>query len=75
MSLESKGTPQAAYIAHGSSALEKGCLIITAIGDEYCSPPGSPANLPTTMSVVSLAQTLTHQISRIVVRSRLQYLG
>ena len=58
MSLGSPVPVQTAYTAAGSSALEKGCLIIAAAGNDH-KPTGSPANSPTIMSVASLDPTLT----------------
>lgn len=57
MSLGSQAPVQDAYTAAGSSALEKGCLIIAAAGNAS-SLTGAPANSPTIMSVASLDQTL-----------------
>lgn len=59
MSLGSQAPIQTAYTKAGSSALAKGCLIIAAAGNDWCSPTGAPANSPTIMSVASLDQTLT----------------
>ena len=58
MSLGSQAPVQTAYTAAGSSALEKGCLIIAAAGNSN-SCTGAPANSPTIMSVASLDKTLT----------------
>jgi len=58
MSLGSSAPVQTAYTKAGSIALDKGCLIIAAAGNDG-SCTGSPANSPTIMSVASLDQTLT----------------
>ena len=58
MSLGSAAPVQAAYTAAGASALNKGCLIVAAAGNDG-SATGSPANSPTIMSVASLDSTLT----------------
>lgn len=57
MSLGSQAPVQTAYTAAGSSALDKGCLIIAAAGNA-ASDTGAPANSPTIMSVSSLDETL-----------------
>ncbi|WP_440945561.1 S8 family serine peptidase [Methanosarcina sp. T3] len=59
MSLGSSAPVQTAYTKAGSEALKKGCLIIAAAGNNWCSPTGAPANSPTIMSVASLDPTLT----------------
>lgn len=59
MSLGGPGGPHAAYTAAGQAALNSGCLIIAAAGNN--GPLGStiaPANSPTVMSVASLDRTL-----------------
>jgi Subtilisin-like serine proteases len=58
MSLEGPGGPYAPYTTAGQSALNNGCLMIAAAGNE-ASPTGSPANSPTIMSVASLDQNLS----------------
>jgi subtilisin len=58
MSLSGPGGPYAFYNAAGQAALNNGCLIIAAAGNE-ASPTGAPANSPTIMSVASLDQNLT----------------
>ena len=57
MSLEGGGGPVPAYTAAGNAALNAGCLIIAAAGNE-ASPTGQPANSPSIMSVASLDQNL-----------------
>jgi subtilisin len=59
MSLGSQTPVQAAYTAAGRSALNNGCLIVAAAGNNSCSPTGAPANSPTIMSVASLDLNLT----------------
>jgi subtilisin len=58
MSLGSRSLVQPSYTAAGQAALNNGCLIIAAAGNE-ASPTGSPANSPTIMSVASLDANLT----------------
>lgn len=53
MSLGSQSPVQPSYTAAGQAALNNGCLIIAAAGNE-ASNTGSPANSPTIMSVASL---------------------
>jgi subtilisin len=57
MSLGSSSPVHPAYTAAGQAALNKGCLIIAAAGNEAGST-GSPANSPTIMSVASLDPNL-----------------
>lgn len=57
MSLGALTPIQAAYTAAGQAALNNGCLIIAAAGNE-ASPTGAPANSPTIMSVAALDQSL-----------------
>ncbi len=57
MSLGSPAGVQPAYTAAGTSALNKGLLIVAAAGNE-ASPTGSPANSPSIMSVASLDSNL-----------------
>lgn len=57
MSLGSPAPVQAAYTAAGQAALNKGCLIVAAAGNN-ASNTGAPANSPTIMSVASLDPTL-----------------
>jgi subtilisin family serine protease len=58
MSLSGRGPVQAAYTAAGQAALNKGCLIVAAAGNES-STTGAPANSPTILSVASLEPNLT----------------
>ncbi|HVT17742.1 MAG TPA: S8 family serine peptidase [Thermoanaerobaculia bacterium] len=59
MSLESPHSPvQTAFTNAGQAALNKGCLMIAAAGNE-ASPTGAPANSPTIMSVASLDPNLS----------------
>jgi subtilisin len=58
MSLEGPGGPYPPYTTAGQSALNNGCLMIAASGNE-ASPTGAPANSPTIMSVASLDQNLS----------------
>jgi len=58
MSLGGRGGVQAAYTAAGQAALNNGCLIIAAAGNDNGSPTGFPANSPTIMSVASLDASL-----------------
>jgi subtilisin len=57
MSLGAPGPVQAAYTAAGTAALNNGCLIIAAAGNE-ARQTGAPANSPTIMSVASLDPNL-----------------
>ena len=57
MSLGAPGPVQAAYTAAGAAALNRGCLIVAAAGNDGAAT-GSPANSPTIMSVASLDNTL-----------------
>ena len=57
MSLGSQSSPQAAYTAAGTAALNNGCLIIAAAGNA-ASNTGSPANSRTIMAVASLDRNL-----------------
>jgi subtilisin len=59
MSLGGRSPVQAAYTAAGNAALNNGCLIIAAAGNESGAPTGAPANSPSIMSVASLDRTLT----------------
>lgn len=55
MSLGSSSPVHPAYTAAGQSALNNGCLIVAAAGnDGFAVPTGSPANSPTIMAVASL---------------------
>lgn len=58
MSLGSRAPVQAAYTAAGRAALNNGCLIIAAAGNDSGAPTGSPANSPTIMAVASLDRNL-----------------
>lgn len=58
MSLGSQSSVQTAYTKAGYAALDKGCLIIAAAGNES-DKTGAPANSPTIMSVASLDQDLS----------------
>lgn len=58
MSLGGPGGPQPAYTAAGQSALNNGCLIIAAAGNNGPGPTMAPANSPTIMAVASLDKTL-----------------
>ncbi|MFG6666399.1 S8 family serine peptidase [Halomonas sp. HNIBRBA4712] len=58
MSLGSQSPVQMAYTKAGAAALEKGCLMIAASGNEN-APTGAPANSPTIFSVGSLDPSLT----------------
>jgi subtilisin len=57
MSLGSPSPVHPAYTAAGQAALNNGCLIVAAAGNEH-KPTGSPANSPTIMAVASLDSTL-----------------
>ncbi len=57
MSLGSASPVHPAYTAAGQAALNNGCLIVAAAGND-AGPTGSPANSPTIMSVASLDPTL-----------------
>ncbi len=59
MSLGGLGGPHPAYTAAGQSALNNGCLIIAAAGNNGPGPTIAPANSPTIMAVASLDKTLT----------------
>jgi len=58
MSLGGAGGPHPAYTAAGQAALNNGCLIIAAAGNNNGAPTIAPANSPTIMSVASLDRTL-----------------
>ncbi len=58
MSLGSQSSVQPSYTAAGQAALNNGCLIIAAAGNDNGAPTGSPANSPTIMSVASLDLSL-----------------
>jgi len=58
MSLGSQSGPQPSYTNAGQAALNAGCLIIAAAGNN-ASSTGAPANSPTIMSVASLDSNLT----------------
>jgi subtilisin family serine protease len=58
MSLGAQTPVQAAYTAAGQAALNNGCLIIAAAGNNAMQT-GAPANSPTIMSVAALNQNLT----------------
>jgi len=57
MSLGAQTPVQAAYTAAGQAALNNGCLIIAAAGNNNAAT-GAPANSPTIMSVAALDQNL-----------------
>jgi subtilisin family serine protease len=57
MSLEAPIPVQPAYTAAGQAALNNGCLIIAAAGNDG-GPTGAPANSPTIMSVAALDSNL-----------------
>ena len=58
VSLGAPGGVQPAYTAAGQSALNNGCLIIAAAGNNGPGPTINPANSPTIMAVASLDRTL-----------------
>lgn len=58
MSLGSQSPVQAAYTAAGQAALNRGCLIVAAAGNNSGQPTGAPANSPTIFAVASLDRTL-----------------
>src|SRR5262249_23469312 len=58
MSLAGKGPVQPSYTAAGQAALNAGCLMIAAAGNEHAAT-GYPANSPTIMSVPALTPNLT----------------
>lgn len=58
MSLGSQSPVQAAYTAAGQQALNKGCLIVAAAGNDFGQPTGAPANSPTIFAVASLDANL-----------------
>lgn len=58
MSLGGPGGPVPSYTAAGQAALNNGCLMIAASGNDARST-GAPANSPTIMSVASLDQALS----------------
>lgn len=58
MSLGGPGGPSPAYTAAGLSALNNGCLIIAAAGNNGPGPTIQPANSPTIMAVASLDSNL-----------------
>ena len=63
MSLGSPSPVHPAYTAAGQSALNNGCLIVAAAGnDGFAVPSGSPANSPTIMAVASLDPNLAPSI-------------
>jgi subtilisin len=57
MSLGSQSPVQTAYTAAGRAALDRGCLIIAAAGNEG-KDTGAPASSPTIMSVAALDMNL-----------------
>lgn len=57
MSLGSQSPIQTAYTVAGQRALDRGCLIIAAAGNESAGT-GAPANSPTILSVASLDMNL-----------------
>lgn len=63
MSLGGRGGPFTYYTQAGQAALNAGCLIIAAAGNEsrrpaVIAPTGAPANSPTIVSVAALTQNL-----------------
>ena len=58
MSLGSPSPVQPSYTAAGQAALNNGCLIVAAAGNNNGSPTGAPANSPTIMAVASLDKNL-----------------
>jgi subtilisin len=63
MSLGGRGGPFTYYTQAGQAALNAGCLIIAAAGNDsrrpaVIAPTGAPANSPTIVSVAALAQNL-----------------
>jgi subtilisin len=58
MSLGAQIGVQPSYTAAGQAALNNGCLIIAAAGNNSGSPTGAPANSPTIMAVSSLDPNL-----------------
>lgn len=58
MSLGGQSPAQPAYTAAGQAALNNGCLIIAAAGNDYGAFTGAPANSPTIMAVASLDSNL-----------------
>ena len=59
LSLGGPGGPHPAYTAAGQSALNNGCLIIAAAGNNGPGPTIAPANSPTVVAVASLDKTIT----------------
>jgi len=57
LSLGRKSQVLTAYTKAGTEALDRGCLIIAAAGNDSC-PTGAPANSPTIMSVASVDSNL-----------------
>jgi len=57
MSLGGRSGVQAAYTAAGNAALNNGCLIIAAAGND-AGPTNAPANSPSILAVASLDNTL-----------------
>ena len=57
MSLGSQAPVQAAYTAAGQAALNSGCLVVAAAGNETMNT-GAPANSPTIFAVASLDLSL-----------------
>lgn len=63
MSLSGPGGPFSAFTNAGRAALEAGCLVIAAAGNEsrrpmIIAPTGNPANSPTIMSVAAVDESL-----------------
>lgn len=58
MSLGAQTPVQPAYTAAGQSALNNGCLIIAAAGNNFGAFTGAPGNSPTIMAVASLDANL-----------------
>jgi len=63
MSLEGPGGPVPAFTNAGRAALDAGCLMVAAAGNEsrrptVIAPTGSPANSPTIISVAAVDERL-----------------
>jgi subtilisin len=59
MSLGAQTPVQAGYTAAGAAALQRGCLVVAAAGNNQGQPTGAPANSPTIMAVASLDPSLS----------------
>jgi subtilisin len=78
MSLGGGTTPSAAYTAAGQAALNAGCLVIAAAGNNssrpgFIAPTIAPANSPTVVSVAALDERL--QVARFSCGGKVEIAG